>query len=90
MTDASAPHFHEHEDAVDGCISDIKIREDDAISNIELPPATGGVHSVVEGQDDQDSIDGCDIDFNVNDVTRDAELPAAAGGMVEIIDWRRA
>lgn len=81
MEDTAAPQFHEDEDRVDGCICNLEFDESDALSDGDLPPAAGGVQTAVESHDDEEGIDGCDVDFNADGVTTDEELPAAAGGV---------
>lgn len=81
MVDTAMPHVHEDEDRVDGCLCDVKFNEGDAVSDKDLPPAAGGVQAAAEKHDDEDGVDGCDVDVDSNDVTTDAELPVAAGGV---------
>jgi hypothetical protein len=46
-----------------------------------LPPATGGVETAEEEQlDDEDDVDGCEVDVTAAAQTDDLELPAAVGG----------
>jgi hypothetical protein len=81
MEDTGAPHVHEDEDHVDGCTSNVEFDERDALSDTELPLAAGGVQAA----DEEDGIDGCDVDFNGTDATTDEELPIAVGGMLEMM-----
>ena len=76
-----APQFQGDDDRVDGCVCDVKFNRSDALSDSELPQASGGVKAAVEKRDDEDGIDGCDVKFNTNQLTTDRELPAAAGGV---------
>ena len=76
-----APQFQQDEEGVDGCVCDVKFNQSDALSDSELPPASGGVQAAVEKRGDEDSIDGCDVKFNANQLITDQELPAAAGGV---------
>jgi hypothetical protein len=70
------------DDDEDNCLCGMDYREDEATSDEELPPATGGVETAAaaEQPEDEDAIDGCDVDFTL-EPTNDQELPAATGGM---------
>lgn len=83
MANASTPHVHEDEDQIDSCTCDIEFDESDALSDVELPPAAGGVQTAREELADEDGIDGCDVDFNGPDMTTDEELPITGGGVLE-------
>jgi hypothetical protein len=85
MREASIPHVHEDEDQIDGCTCDVEFDQSDALSDVELPPAAGGVQAARQGLGDEDAIDGCDVDFNSPDVTTDEELPITAGGVLEAV-----
>ena len=71
------------DDDEDDCLCGLDHREDEATSDVELPPATGGVETTAaaaEQPEDEDAIDGCDVDLTL-EPTNDQELPAATGGM---------
>lgn len=68
------------EDA-DDCICGMEHVEEEATSDEELPPTSGGIQIPAEEQrDDQDDVDGCELDFTTAQQTNDGELPAAVGG----------
>ena len=65
----------------DNCLCGLEHLEDEAISDEELPPASGGIEtSEQEQSDDETDLDGCELDFTLADPTGDDELPAAVGG----------
>jgi hypothetical protein len=69
------------EDA-DDCICGMEHLEDEVTSDAELPPASGGIETVEEAQpDNEDDVDGCELDFTTAEQTGDEELPATVGGM---------
>ena len=68
------------EDA-DHCICGMEHLEDEATLDEELPPASGGIESGDARQDDEDDLDGCELDFTAAEQTDDAELPVTVGGM---------
>jgi len=80
--DGSPTTDDDAEDA-DGCLCGMEHLEDDATSDLELPSASGGIDTDDEGQpaDDEDDVDGCELDFNETDQTTDEELPVTAGGV---------
>ena len=57
--------------------------EEDGTSDEELPIAIGGIQiqNKEEADDDNGSVDGCDIDFAAEDQTIDEELPITVGGI---------
>ncbi len=67
MVDTAVPHVHEDEDRVDSCLCGVKFNQSDAVSDTDLPPAAGGVQAAVGKHDDEDGVDGCDVDFKGND-----------------------
>jgi hypothetical protein len=69
------------EDA-DGCLCGMEHPDDEATSDLELPSASGGVDTGDEEQpdDNEDDVDGCELDFTTTDQTTDEELPVAVGG----------
>jgi hypothetical protein len=79
--DGGTPHQHDDEADIDGCTCGIAINEDELTRDAELPAAAGGLQVVVTAHDDEDAIDGCDVDFNSRDVTADEDLPVATGGV---------
>ena len=69
------------DDDEDECICGMEHLEDEATSDEELPPASGGVETAEEEhQDNEDDVDGCELDFTAAEQTDDEELPAAIGG----------
>lgn len=84
ISDTSADP-HDEED-VDSCLCGMEHVDDDFTSDIELPPAIGGIEietaAEADGHDhDDNDIDGCELDFKLEDQTSDAELPATIGGV---------
>jgi hypothetical protein len=72
----------EDEEGVDSCICGMEHLEDEVTSDEELPPATGGVTtSAEEFLENEDDIDGCELDFTTAEQTKDEELPVSVGGM---------
>jgi hypothetical protein len=70
----------DNEDA-DSCICGLEHLDDEATSDEELPPTSGGIaQAEQQGPEDEDDVDGCELDFTAAEQTGDAELPAAAGG----------
>jgi hypothetical protein len=70
------------DDDEDNCICGMEHREDEATSDEELPPASGGVEIAEEEQaDSEDDLDGCELDFVAAEQTGDEELPVALGGV---------
>jgi hypothetical protein len=69
------------EDA-DGCLCGMEHLDDEATSDLELPSTSGGVDTGDEQQpaDNEDDVDGCELDFTKIDQTTDEELPVAVGG----------
>lgn len=78
-----SPRLHEHDDGPDhdpeGCLCDFELEAGAAVSDLDLPPAAGGVALQADGTFDE-TLDGCDVDFTQGP-TRDADLPPAAGGV---------
>jgi hypothetical protein len=59
------------------------------ISDADLPPDAGRMQPGLQQHDNnEEDIDGCDVDFDVDDVTQDVELPVAVGGTLEDADQR--
>jgi hypothetical protein len=71
---------YDSEDA-DDCVCGMAQLEDEATSDEELPPTSGGL-AVAEDEhrDNEDDVDGCELDFTAAEQTDDGELPAAIGG----------
>jgi len=70
------------DDDADDCVCGMEHLEDEATSDEELPPASGGIATAVEEpQDNEDDVDGCELDFTAAEQTDDEELPASAGAM---------
>lgn len=81
MADADTPQASDNEDA-DSCLCGLEHNEDDATSDEELPPASGGIASAAGAPEkDEPDLDGCDMDFAQAQQTGDDQLPAATGGM---------
>ena len=72
------------EDAVDNCLCDIKLDKAEIVADADLPPSAGGVEAAAEEYGNEDSVDGCDVDFKTDDPIADEELPAATGGVIHI------
>lgn len=66
----------------DDCLCGMEHVADEATSDEELPPASGGVEldAVEAPDDDPDTSDGCELELSLDEATRDEELPAAIGG----------
>jgi hypothetical protein len=76
-----APSPADDDEDADDCICGMELHEDEATSDAELPPASGGVETAQEeAQDGEDDVDGCSLDFTAAEQTDDKELPAAVGG----------
>jgi hypothetical protein len=74
------PPIAQDEDA-DDCMCGMEHLEDEATPDEQLPPASGGIGiAEEEEQDNEDDVDGCELDFNAAEQTDDEELPAAVGG----------
>jgi len=67
-------------DDADGCDLDF---QSDPTSDADLPPASGGVQQAAAGTQgaDHDHADGCKLDFDDGEPTKDEELPVAVGGV---------
>ena len=81
MADTDRPQAPDDEDT-DSCLCGMSHNEQDATSDEDLPPASGGIARAANapGTDETD-LDGCDVDFTQDQQTGDADLPAATGGM---------
>ncbi|HXW26077.1 MAG TPA: hypothetical protein VEK73_15140 [Xanthobacteraceae bacterium] len=80
--DGGAAPFPGDDEDEDTCLSGTEHVEGEATSDEELPPASGGVQTAeAKQQGNEDSVDGCDLDFTNAPQTDDADLPAATGGM---------
>jgi hypothetical protein len=72
----------EDEENVDGCLCGTEHLEDELTSDEELHPATGGIASPPEEfLENEDDIDGCELDFTTAEQTNDEELPVSVGGI---------
>jgi hypothetical protein len=74
----------EDDEHADHCTCGLETTEAEATLDVELPPASGGVHIAEESGDDaenEEHIDCCDIDFTAVEPTTDEELPITVGGM---------
>jgi hypothetical protein len=69
------------DEEADDCICGVEHLAEEATSDTDLPPASGGIEPEAEPQDSEDDVDGCELDFTIADQTSDEELPAAAGGV---------
>ena len=77
---AGAGHQDDPDSHLDHCPCDIAVGEADIPADADLPPATGGLHLASVHADDEDQVDGCDIDFLAHAATGDEDLPSATGG----------
>jgi hypothetical protein len=70
------------EDA-DSCVCGLEHLDEEATSDEELPPASGGIAQTAEEAvlEDEDDVDGCALDFAAAEQTDDEELPATVGGV---------
>ena len=68
------PHSLEHEEELDGCMCDLALEAAEAVSDQELPPATGGLQRApairAEAGDSEEA-----------EATTDERLPMARGGV---------
>ena len=81
-----SPVSDDDEDA-DDCIcgmehlEDEVNRQEEATAEERAHSASGGVETAEEKQlDNEDDVDGCELDFTAAEQTDDEELPAAIGG----------
>jgi hypothetical protein len=81
LADGDTPLVPDDDQDADDCICGMEHLEDEATSDEELPPASGGIEAAENGpQDNEDDVDGCELDFTAAEQTDDQELPAAIGG----------
>jgi len=80
--DGDAPTLPDDDEDADHCICGMEHLEDEVTSDEELPPASGGIETDEdEHQENEDDLDGCELDFTAAEQTGDEELPAAVGGI---------
>jgi hypothetical protein len=80
----TSPDADEDDADADGCLCGIDHGDDDEVTlDQELPTASGGVDTNDEDHlaENEDDVDGCELDFSEVDQTTDEELPVSAGGM---------
>ena len=73
-------HVHDADEDPDGCLCDIQISANDAVTDADLPEATGGVEAANATAGGEET-DGCDVDFEDGQPTGDENLPEARGGV---------
>jgi len=70
-------------DNMDGCC--LNVTSEEAISDIELPKAIGGItntsHAVRSNTSNVDDVCFCDVGISNDEATMDDDLPKAVGGV---------
>ena len=80
-----SPVTSDDDEDADGCLCGME-HVGDPTSDVELPPAIGGIQieaaAEADGnEDNEDDVDGCELDFRLDDPTSDEELPVTIGGL---------